>query len=184
MIREKRHFQEYKELLRPPRPGSIVKGKVIGKTRRGVFVDIEGYKTGRIPLLDIKEAGKDPDEIKVGEEISAKIIELEGRDGFVTLSLKKAYEDLNWQKLQELQEKGEEIEAKVMSANKGGLIFQVYGIQGFLPASQLSPSHYPKLKDPTPEKVYEKLKKFVGKKMKIKILTVEPKKGKLIFTEK
>jgi ribosomal protein S1 len=100
------------------------------------------------------------------------------------LSLREATEDLNWKKLEELNKKGEKLSLKVYGANKGGLIFNVSGLQGFLPASQLSAKHYPKLENPSPDKVFEKLKELIGEEIEVKIITLDPKKARLILSER
>lgn len=184
MFKTKNHLQEYKEFLNPPRPGEVVKGKVLEKTKEGVLLDLEGYKIGLVKKEDLNLCGKSLSKIKKGEEIFVKIIDLDNKNNIVEVSLKEAQMDLAWQKFQELVEKGEKFSLKVAGANRGGLIFNISGVQGFLPASQLSRKNYPKIENPTPDKVFEELKKFVGKEMKVKILRADPKRGKLIFSER
>jgi len=72
----------------------------------------------------------------------------------------------------------------IQEANKGGLIIQWQGILGFLPASQLKSEHYPKVEDGDKDKILEELKKMVGTKIGVSIITASPKEGKLIFSEK
>ena len=184
MRKVKNHLKDYKEFLIPPKLGEIVKGKVIEKTKKGILLEIGNYKVGLVPKEDLNISGKNISEIKKGEEISAKVLCLEGKDNLVKLSLKEAEKDLTWKKLQELSEKREKIALTVFGANKGGLIFNFHGIQGFLPASQLSRENYPKVENPTPEKIFQELKKFVGEEMEIKVLTADSRRQKLIFSEK
>jgi len=72
----------------------------------------------------------------------------------------------------------------VADANKGGLIIEWQGIQGFLPASQLSPEHYPRVADGDKDKIFSELKALVGEKLPVYIITADPKEQKLIFSEK
>ncbi len=99
------------------------------------------------------------------------------------MSLRAATEDMVWNDLQKLQDKNETIKLKVMSANKGGLMFNFQGIPGFMPVSQLSKEKYPKLDNPTPDKIFQEVKKFVGQEMELKVITVDKFKKKLIFKE-
>ena len=184
MKKIKNHFQEYKDFLKPPKTGDIIKGKVIKKTRVGIFLDLEKFKTGIIEKEDLIQSSEGISKIKIGGELMAKIIDIENQEGFVKLSLKEACEDLAWRKLEELGEKREEISLKVAGANKGGLVFNLSGFQGFLPASQLSKKHYPKIENPTPERIFEELKKLIGKEMKLMIIRIDPRKEKLILSEK
>ncbi len=76
------------------------------------------------------------------------------------------------------------IELVIKEANKGGLIVEWQGIQGFLPASQLKAEHYPRIPDGDKDKIYDELKKLVGQKLAVTVISISPKEGKLIFSEK
>jgi len=183
MKKQKNHFQDYKDMMKPPKVGDIATGKVVGKTKDGIFVDIKNYKTGIIEKKDLDQTNRTITKIKKGDELSAKVVDLENKDGYMVLSLKKADEYLNWRNLEELRKRDEEFVLGVIGANKGGLIFNYSGIQGFLPASQLSREHYPKIENPTPERIFEELKKLVGGELKVKILKTDAMEKKLIFRE-
>ena len=81
-------------------------------------------------------------------------------------------------------EKKELLELPVVEANKGGLLLEYKGIRGFLPASQLSMKHYPRVEGGDKDKIFLELKKFIGTPLKVKILDASPKEQKLIFSEK
>ncbi len=72
----------------------------------------------------------------------------------------------------------------MLEANKGGLLLSWQGIHGFLPASQLKADHYPRVEDGDKDKILDELKKFVGQKLSVTIISAAPKEGKLIFSEK
>jgi small subunit ribosomal protein S1 len=72
----------------------------------------------------------------------------------------------------------------VKDANKGGLIIEWQGLQGFLPASQLGSTHYPRVTDGDKDKIFVELKKLIGEKLEVMIITANPKEQKLIFSEK
>ena len=73
---------------------------------------------------------------------------------------------------------------EIKDANKGGLILEWQGIAGFLPASQLKPEHYPRVPDGDKDKIFEELRKLIGEKLSVSIISVIPKEGKLILSEK
>jgi len=73
---------------------------------------------------------------------------------------------------------------EIKDANKGGLILEWQGIQGFLPASQLKSEHYPRVLDSDKDKILKELKKLVGEHISVMIISTLPKEGKLIFSEK
>jgi small subunit ribosomal protein S1 len=72
----------------------------------------------------------------------------------------------------------------VKDANKGGLIIEWQGLQGILPASQLGSTHYPRVTDGDKDKIFVELKKLIGEKLEVMIITANPKEQKLIFSEK
>ncbi|MFH0987684.1 MAG: S1 RNA-binding domain-containing protein [Patescibacteria group bacterium] len=184
MKKVKIHLQEYRDLLIPPKVGEIVKGKVIDKVKNGILLEIGNYKIGIIKKNDLSAAGENLSKMEKGKEIMAKIIDLDNKDNLVELSLREASKDLTWENLQELNDKKGTVLLKAVGANKGGLIFNYSGMQGFLPASQLSRKNYPKVESPTPDKIYQELKKFIGKEMELKVISADPRRQKLIFSEK
>ncbi|MDO8640813.1 MAG: S1 RNA-binding domain-containing protein, partial [Nitrosarchaeum sp.] len=82
------------------------------------------------------------------------------------------------------KESGEIITTKISNINKGGLIVEVNGIQGFLPLSQLSADHYPKVEGGDTTKIVQILQKFKGQELRVKILDFNEEENKLIVSEK
>ncbi|MEI7463115.1 MAG: S1 RNA-binding domain-containing protein, partial [Candidatus Taylorbacteria bacterium] len=76
------------------------------------------------------------------------------------------------------------LDLPIKEANKGGLLVEWQGIVGFLPASQLKTEHYPRINDGDKDKILDELKKLVGTRLQLTIITADPKEGKLIFSEK
>jgi small subunit ribosomal protein S1 len=122
--------------------------------------------------------------VHIGDTISAKVIEVENADGYIEVSLREARQALIWSEAESGLQKKTLLELPVKEANKGGLILEWQGIQGFLPASQLGPVHYPRVPDGDKEKIFVELKKLIGEKLQVIIITADPKEGKLIFSEK
>ncbi|HEY4487162.1 MAG TPA: S1 RNA-binding domain-containing protein, partial [Candidatus Paceibacterota bacterium] len=105
-------------------------------------------------------------------------------EGYLELSLREARAALMWNEAEQALQKKTVFELPVKDANKGGLIIEWQGIQGFLPASQLAPAHYPRVHDGDKDKIFAELKKLVGEKLEVMIITASPKEQKLIFSEK
>ena len=124
------------------------------------------------------------DEVRLGDSLQALIVEPENEDGYVILSLKRASREKVWQELEERMKVGEAFLAKAFDANKGGLLIEVEGVRGFLPVSQLTPEHYPRVSGSDKDEILLKLGKLVGKELKVKILDVVRRDNKLIFSEK
>jgi small subunit ribosomal protein S1 len=179
----KRHFQDFKEFLKPPKEGDIVEGTILDKGGGNLYLDLKSYKTGIVKKDDLKYGGEDVSKLEKGEELTVKIVGPETKAGFIPVSLSEARKDIVWEDLEKKRDKKETLNLKVASANKGGLLFNISGIQGFLPVSQLSKKNYPKMEDPTPDKIFQKLQEFVGKEMKVEVITVDKYKNKLIVKE-
>src|SRR6185369_299408 len=120
----------------------------------------------------------------VGDIIAAKIISTNTKDGYIELSLKEARQAATWAQAEELLKSKAMLELVIKEANKGGLIIDWQGLSGFLPASQLKAEHYPRVTDGDKDKILEELRKLVGQKLMVSVIGVQPKEGKLIFSEK
>ena len=168
----------------PPTLASLVEGSVIGIEPSAVFVDLSPYGTGMIFGREFGNARDIIKKINIGDIISAKVVDTEGEEGYIELSLKEARQALIWGEAEEAIKDKRLLDIPVREANKGGLILEWQGIQGFLPASQLKAEHYPRVPDGDKDKILEELKKLVGTKISVMILSISPKEGKLIFSEK
>jgi small subunit ribosomal protein S1 len=168
----------------PPKANQIIKGTVIEIGKNTVFVDLGPFGTGVILGREIKENQPLIKKLKTGDEIFAMILELENEKGFIELSLKAADKKNAWDELKELMQKQESVFAKIIKANKGGLMTELKGIPGFLPVSQLSYEHYPRIEDGDKNKILNELNKFVGKEMSVKIIDLDQEQQKLIVSEK
>ncbi len=170
--------------VEPFEVGQIVEGKVIAIHGTEVYVDLSPYGTGIIYGKEYFSARDLIRDLNAGDTIKAKVIELENEDGYIELSLREAKKALAWEEAEEKFQKGETLELVVKEANKGGLMLDWHGILGFLPASQLNAEHYPHVKDGNTQEIVNQLNKLVGQKLSVSILSVDPKEGKLIFSEK
>lgn len=172
------------EIPKRPVEGDIVEGKVLKVEKRAVYVDLPSYGVGIIYGREYMNARDLIKHMNVGDPITAKVVEAENEEGYVELSLKEARQSLIWAEAEDLVRKKTVIDLVVKDANKGGLILEWQGITGFLPASQLSSEHYPRVEDGDKDKILEELKKLVGERLSVVMITAVPKEGKLIFSEK
>lgn len=167
-----------------PKTGDVIKAKIVAIKSQIIYLDLENFKTGVILGKEIKENPKEFKNIKPGDSIIVKIINLENEDGYTETSLLKAGEEKKWEALKEKMEKGEIIEASVLKANKGGLMIEVNGIEAFMPVSQLSSKHYPRVEGADKQKILQELNKLINQKIKLKIIDLNPQEKKLIVSEK
>lgn len=89
-----------------------------------------------------------------------------------------------WAEAEDAVKQKKQFELVIKEANKGGLILDWQGIAGFLPASQLKADHYPRVTDGDKDKILDELRKLVGQKIAVSLISAAPKEGKLIFSEK
>ncbi len=169
-----------------PEEGDLVEGTVIAidLPRSELYVDLPPFGTGLIFGREFMVARDIIKKVNAGDVITAKVVDKENENGYIELSLKEARAALVWGEAEELSKNKEVLRLIVRDANKGGLIIDWKGVQGFLPASQLGPEHYPRVEDGDKHKIMEELRKLIGERIPVSILTAIPKEGKLIFTEK
>jgi small subunit ribosomal protein S1 len=167
-----------------PNIGDIVEGPVMSVSKGKLFVDLRPYGTGIIYGREYIVAKDIIKKVNPGDKISAKIVDPENEEGYIELSLKEARQAMVWSEAEAVMKDRRPIELVIKEANKGGLIVEWQGIQGFLPASQLKAEHYPRIPDGDKDKIYDELKKLVGQKLAVTVISISPKEGKLIFSEK
>ena len=167
-----------------PTVDSLVEGPVIIVKKSSVFVDLSPFGTGIIYGKEFINAKDIIKKISLGDIIKAKVVDAENEDGYIELSLKEAKQALIWSEAEKAIKGKTVMDLEIKEANKGGLILDWQGIQGFLPASQLKADHYPKVEDSDKDKILKELKKLVGQKISVMIISTLPKEGKLIFSEK
>lgn len=168
----------------PPKEGEIVEGVVSALGRARVYIDLHPFGTGLIYGREYMNARDILRKVSVGDSIAAKVVSTDNEDGYIELSLKEARQALIWGEAEAAIKGQKVLSLEVKEANKGGLIIEWQGIQGFLPASQLSAEHYPRVEDGDKEKILSELNDLVGKHLSVVIITADQKEGKLIFSEK
>ena len=167
-----------------PQLDDVVEGPVVAVGRARVFVDLHPFGTGIIYGREYLSARETLKNVNIGDTITAKIVTAENEEGYIELSLREARQALIWGEAEQALQKKTVFELPVTDANKGGLILAWSGIQGFLPASQLTSAHYPRVPDGDKDKIFVELKKMIGTKLEVMIITANPKENKLIFSEK
>ncbi|HSD03785.1 MAG TPA: S1 RNA-binding domain-containing protein, partial [Gaiellales bacterium] len=127
---------DYDRTLTDFSEGDVVTGTVVRVDKDEILVDI-GYKSeGVIPVseLSIRRSVNPDEEVTVGDEIDALVLQKEDADGRLILSKKRARFEKAWKRIEAAAESGEPVEGHVIEVVKGGLIIDL-GVRGFLPAS-------------------------------------------------
>ncbi|OGN04807.1 MAG: hypothetical protein A2831_01995 [Candidatus Yanofskybacteria bacterium RIFCSPHIGHO2_01_FULL_44_17] len=167
-----------------PKAGEVITGEIISVSKNAVMVDLGSLGTGIVYPGEFYDNPSVQKTLKPGQAISAILLDIENDDGFRELSLKRAQMTTAWEDIRQKRDSGEVITTKVININKGGLIVEVSGIQGFLPLSQLSPEHYPKVEGGDTTKIVQVLQKMRNQDIQIKILDFSEDENRLIVSER
>ena len=160
--------------------GDTVSGTVMSVKKHEILIDLGAQGVGLVPRREASFARN----LALGSEVTASVIDAEMEDGSVLLSLRKAVKDKGWDEIQAKLDNAEIVEITPFDANRGGLLVEYEGISGFLPVSQLSAEHYPRVGSADKDEILQRLNSLVNKTIKVRILDANKKENKLIFSEK
>lgn len=160
--------------------GEIITGKVLSLRKHEVLLDLGAQGVGYVPRREVGFSRN----IKEGDEVTASVVDAELDNGYSLLSLRKAVKDRGWDEVAVKLERGDIIEVSPYDANRGGLLVEFEGVRGFLPVSQLSAEHYPRVGSSDKDEILQRLNSLVGRMLKVRILDSDRKANKLIFSEK
>src|SRR3989339_597816 len=167
-----------------PKVGDLVEGKIISISKNEIYLDIDGLTTGVIRGREIYDESEDSDKLKISDIASATVVDLENENGYMELSFREAGHQKAWGRLEKLYKAGELVESRVTDANKGGLMIKIGNVMGFLPVSQLTTEHYPRIEGGDKSKILSHLKSFINQNLRTKIIDLNEKEEKLIVSEK
>ncbi|MFZ2836056.1 30S ribosomal protein S1 [compost metagenome] len=160
--------------------GDMITGTVLTLRKHEVLIDLGAQGVGFVPRREVGFSRA----LKIGDEVTASVVDSELDNGYSLLSLRKAAKDRGWEDVAARQESGEIIEVSPYDANRGGLLVEFEGVRGFLPVSQLSAEHYPRVGSSDKDEILQRLNVLIGQTLKVRILDADRKANKLIFSEK
>jgi small subunit ribosomal protein S1 len=160
--------------------GEVIEGTVLSVKKHEVLVDLGPHGVGVVPRREVGFSQK----LTEGDAVTASVIETEMEDGYSLLSLRKAAKDRGWDEIARIVESEEIIEVTAYDANRGGLLIELEGVRGFLPVSQLSAEHYPRVGSADKDEILQRLNALVGKPISVRVLDADRRANKLIFSEK
>lgn len=170
--------------IRVLKPGDMVEGKLMSAGKNEVYIDLAGYGLGVVRGRELYDDEATLSALKPGDIITASVVEPENKDGNVELSLRVAGQERVWQTLKDKLESKEIVHTKILAANKGGLMLELNGVTGFLPVSQLSLEHYPRVEEGDKNKILSALNSYVGQIFSVQIITADSTEEKLIVSER
>lgn len=170
----KEYEKELEASFRKIREGDVISGTVIDVNEEEVTLDLKYYTQG---IIKAEDMSNDPtfsllNDVKEGDVIEATVVRMDDGQGNILLSKKEANEVLSWDVLEQMKEEKTDVTVKVSEAVNGGAVAYVEGIRGFIPASQLDLNY---VEDPSA---------YVGKTLKVRVITVDQEKEKLVLSAK
>lgn len=160
--------------------GEVITGHVLSVRKHEVLIDLGAQGVGFVPRREVGFSRQ----LNVGDEVSASVVDTELDNGYSLLSLRKAAKDRGWEEVSAKMDAGDVIEVTPYDANRGGMLVEYEGVRGFLPVSQLSAEHYPRVGSADKDEILSRLNALVGQALKVRILDCDRKANKLIFSEK
>lgn len=170
--------------IKIPEVGDLVEGTVIDIGKQSVYLDLGPVGAGVIYGNELQDGFGTLKTLKPGDKIKATVINQENEDGYTELSLRTASYELAWEDIYKKLKDGEIVSVRIREANRGGLIAEIYGVKAFLPVSQLSNEHYPRVEEGDKSQILALLNKFVNHEMRVKIIDANKDEEKLIISEK
>lgn len=160
--------------------GEVITGTVLSVRKHEILIDLGPQGIGLVPRREVGFSKT----LNIGDEVTASIVDAELDNGQVLLSLRKAAKDKGWDDVIAKLESGEIIDVTPYDANRGGLLVEYEGVRGFLPVSQLSAEHYPRVGSNDKDEILQRLNALANVTLQVRILDADRKANKLIFSEK
>lgn len=158
----------YEETLQDIREGEIVKGKVLDITREDVIVDV-GFKSEGI--ISAHEFAED-DEVKVGDEVEVFLESVEDQNGQLILSKQKADFMRVWDHIREAHDAGDLVKGRLQRRIKGGIVVDLFGVDAFLPGSQIALRQVPDFDE------------LIGQEMDVKIIKLNKSRRNIVVSRR
>lgn len=168
----KDYEKELEASFRTINEGDVIKGTVIDVNEEEVTLDLKYYTQGIIKAADMSD---DPGfslmaDVHEGDVIEASVVKTDDGQGNILLSRREANAVLAWDVLTNYMEEKKSVNVKVSEVVNAGVVAYLEGIRGFIPASHLDVSYVENLDD------------YRGKTLEVRVITVDPEKGKLVLS--
>ena len=169
--------------IKYPKIGDVITWSVEKVEKGNILVNVNNQFSG---LVVKKEVGNtiESSDLEKGQVIDIMVLWDSIEKWLLILSLKRASQIKNLSNLAKYNETEEVISVKPTEANKWGLLVDIDGLKGFIPVSQLTPVHYPRVEGADPEKILAHLESLVGIDFKVRVINVDEAGKKIIFSEK
>ena len=175
---------ELKEL----HPGDLIEGVVIAVSHGELLVDVGAKSEGIVTGMELMDTDSSYKNLKPGDTVLAKVLQVENDQGYIVLSLRRAEKERKWKDAEDAFKSGSVLEARIIEYNKGGLLCDCLGLRGFIPLSHLDRVHFAndiaKFAAGSEAELKESLRVLSGKELKVKVIELEKDKNRFVLSEK
>ncbi|MGC4106513.1 MAG: 30S ribosomal protein S1 [Thermomicrobiales bacterium] len=160
--------------------GDVLEGIIMHIDRDELLVDIGSKAEGIVPAKEYSSlSAEEKDALLVGDTLLVFVVQPENAEGHPVVSIDRARQEKSWRRLQELHEANEIIEAEVTNYNKGGLLVNLDGVRGFVPASQVS-----EIRGGDDSSKQADMARLIGSKLPLKVIEINRHRNRLILSER
>jgi small subunit ribosomal protein S1 len=160
--------------------GDVMDGVIMRIDRDEILVDIGSKSEGIVPAKEFSSlTSEEKQALAIGEKILVFVVQPENQEGHAVVSIDRARQEKSWRKLQEIFEANEVIEAEVTNYNKGGLLVNLDGVRGFVPASQVS-----EIRGGDDASKQADMARLIGTSLPLKVIEINRHRNRLILSER
>jgi small subunit ribosomal protein S1 len=169
-------IHDYKSL----KYGDVMDGVIMHLDREEILVDIGSKSEGIVPSREYSSLSpEERNALAVGDTILVFVVQPENQEGHAVVSIDRARQEKSWRRLQELHEANEVIEAEVTNYNKGGLLVNLDGVRGFVPASQVT-----EIRGGDEASKQADMARLIGTTLPLKVIEINRHRNRLILSER
>jgi small subunit ribosomal protein S1 len=160
--------------------GDVMDGIIMHVDRDELLVDIGSKAEGKIPAKEYSDlTPAEKNALAVGDTILVFVVQPEDPEGHPVVSINRARQEKSWRRLQDIHEANDVIEAEVTNYNKGGLLVNLDGVRGFVPASQVT-----EIRGGDDASKQADMARLIGNKLPLKIIEINRHRNRLILSER
>jgi small subunit ribosomal protein S1 len=160
--------------------GDVMDGVIMHLDREEILVDIGSKSEGIVPSREYSSLSpEERQSLAVGDTILVFVVQPENPEGHAVVSIDRARQEKSWRRLQELHEANEVIEAEVTNYNKGGLLVNLDGVRGFVPASQVT-----EIRGGDEASKQADMARLIGSSLPLKVIEINRHRNRLILSER
>jgi len=160
--------------------GDVLEGIIMHIDRDELLVDIGSKAEGIVPAKEYSSlSAEEKDALAVGDTILVFVVQPENNEGHPVVSIDRARQEKSWRRLQEIHEQNQVIEAEVTNYNKGGLLVNLDGVRGFVPASQVS-----EIRGGDESSKQADMARLIGTSLPPKVIEINRHRNRLILSER